>query len=244
MNGNITREGITADLEAMHDVGIGGCLIMHVKLGDIGAHKLGQMPPDGPIRFMSDEFQELFRYAVSEADRLGMQIDMNNADGFTGSGGPWVPVEKSMKKLVWTETHVSGGREVSQTLPQPETVLGFYRDVAVIAYPRQLSLYEQMKDAGTTFFAPAPGFDSKAVADGDPQTRALVWKQGQPIGPVLRISFDEPYAADTLVLHSLNIGRGRADGYSGGLRRRQDVSVGGQHVSEMVSGLPNEHGAV
>jgi hypothetical protein len=209
MNGNITREGITADLEAMHDVGIGGCLIMHVKLGDIGQHKLGQMPPDGPIRFMSDEFRELFRYAVAEADRLGMQIDMNNADGFTGSGGPWVPVEKSMKKLVWTETHVKGGRKVSQELPQPETVLGFYRDVAVIAYPRQLSLYDQMKDAGPSFFAPAKGFDPKAVADGDPQTRALVWKQGQPIGPVLRISFDKPYTADTLVLHGLNIGRGR-----------------------------------
>ena len=137
MNGNITREGITADLEAMHDVGIGGCLIMHVKLGDIGQHKLGQMPPDGPVRFMSEEFRELFRYAVAEADRLGMKIDMNNADGFTGSGGPWVPVEKSMKKLVWTETHVAGGQTISHELPQPETMLDFYRDVAVIAFPRQ-----------------------------------------------------------------------------------------------------------
>jgi (4-O-methyl)-D-glucuronate---lignin esterase len=209
MNGNITREGITADLEAMHDVGIGGCLIMHVKLGDIGQHKLGQMPPDGPIRFMSDEFCDLFRYAVAEADRLGMQIDMNNADGFTGSGGPWVPVEKSMKKLVWTETQLKGGREVSQELAQPETVLNFYRDVAVIAFPRQHSLYDQMEAAQPAFFAPAENFNSKAVADGDPQTRALIWKQGQPIGPVLRISFDKPYTADTLVLHGLNIGRGR-----------------------------------
>ena len=209
MNGNITREGITADLEAMHDVGIGGCLIMHVKLGDIGQHKLGQMPPDGPVRFMSDEFRELFRYAVAEADRLGMKIDMNNADGFTGSGGPWVPVEKSMKKLVWTETHVSGGHEISEKLPQPETVLDFYRDVAVIAFPRQVSLCEQLNAAQPTFFAPAENFDSKTVADGAPQTRALIWKQGQPVGPVLRISFDQPYAADTLILHGLNIGRGR-----------------------------------
>lgn len=209
MNGNITREGITADLEAMRDVGIGGCLIMHVKLGDIGEHKLGQMPPDGPVRFMSDEFRELFRYAVAEADRLGMKIDMNNADGFTGSGGPWVPVEKSMKKLVWTETPVTGGQIVSQELPQPETILGFYRDVAVIAYPRQASLYEQMNAAHPTFSAPAKGFNPKAIADGDPQSRALIWKQGKKDSPVLQVSFDEPYRADTLVLHGLNIGRGR-----------------------------------
>ena len=209
MNGNITREGITADLEAMRDVGIGGCLIMHVKLGDIGQFKLGQMPPDGPIRFMSDEFCELFRYAAAEADRLGMKIDMNNADGFTGSGGPWVPVEKSMKKLVWTETNVSGGQDVKKELPQPETVLDFYRDVAVIAFPSQHSLYDQLHAAKPTFVAPAQGFNSQAVADGDPQTRALIWKQGQPVGPVLRISFEKPYTADTLVLHGLNIGRGR-----------------------------------
>ena len=208
MNGNITREGITADLEAMHDVGIGGCLIMHVKLGDIGGHKLGQMPPDGPVRFMSDEFRDLFRYAVAEADRLGMKIDMNNADGFTGSGGPWVPVEKSMKKLVWTETAVTGGQQVSQELPQPETILGFYRDVAVIAYPRQASLYEQMDEAHPAFSAPAKGFNPEAIADGDPQSRALIWKRGQKGAPVLQVSFDKPYRADTLVLHGLNIGRG------------------------------------
>ncbi len=41
LNGNITREGITADLEAMKRVGIGGVLIMEV---DQGA-------PQGPVAF-------------------------------------------------------------------------------------------------------------------------------------------------------------------------------------------------
>ncbi len=209
MNGNITREGITADLEAMREVGIGGCLIMHVKLGDIGQIKMGQMPPDGPIEFMSEEFRKLFRYAVVEADRLGMKIDMNNADGFTGSGGPWVPVEQSMKKLVWTETHVSGGREISQKLPQPETVLDFYRDVAVIAFPSQPSLVAQMRAAHPSFSAPAKDFRPEAVADGDASTRTPIRRQPNEGPPALRISFDNPYTADTLVVQGASIGRGR-----------------------------------
>ena len=207
MNGNITREGITADLEAMHEVGIGGCLIMHVKLGDIGKMKLGQMPPDGPVRFMSEDFRKLFRHAVAEADRLGMKIDMNNADGFTGSGGPWVPVEKSMKKLVWTEANVSGGQAISRKLAQPETILGFYRDVAVVAFPRQASLVEQMKAGGAVFSASAKDFDARAIADGDSETRSVVWRRADKSLPAVTISFEKPYTADTLVLDGLELGR-------------------------------------
>ncbi len=209
MNGNITSDGITADLEAMHRVGIGGCLIMHVKLGDIGQMKLGQMPPDGPVEFMSEDFRKLFRHAVAEADRLGMKIDMNNADGFTGSGGPWVPVEKSMKKLVWTETNVSGPQAVSQSLPQPETVLGFYRDVAVVAFPRQPSLVQQMKAARPSFSAPAKDFRPEAVADGDATTCTPILQQAGEGLPCLHISFEEPYTADTLVVESVTKGRGQ-----------------------------------
>lgn len=208
MNGNITREGITADLEAMHKVGIGGSLIMHVKLGDIGESKLGNMPPDGPITFMSDEFRGLFRHAVAEAARLGMKIDMNNADGFTGSGGPWVPVEKSMKKLVWSEIGVTGGKRVTVELPQPETLLDFYRDVTVIAYPRQPSLYDQMKAAGPTFSASGPRFRPGAIADDNPATQTAVAGTGLKDGPHLLISFVEPYTADTLVLRGARVVRG------------------------------------
>ena len=208
MNGNITRTGIAADLEAMKRNGIGGCLIMHVKLGDIGEHKLGQMPPDGPVRFMSDEFRTLFRHAVTEADRLGLKIDMNNADGFTGSGGPWVPVERSMKKLVWTETQVAGGGKRTLQLPQPETVLGFYRDVAAVAFPCQVSLRAQMTAAQPTFSAADGTFDHGAVADGDPSTHTRIWQQGSKGQPHLLISFPEPYLADTLVVRSLRVVRG------------------------------------
>jgi len=125
MNGNITREGITADLEAMKRVGIGGTLIMSVSTG---------IPP-GKVDFMSREWRELFTHAVREADRLGLQIIMNNDDGWTGSGGPWNRVEHSMQVLTSSETQVKGPKTFDGVLPRPPAKLDYYRDIAVLAIP-------------------------------------------------------------------------------------------------------------
>jgi hypothetical protein len=123
LNSNVTREGITADLEAMKKVGIGGVLIMDV---DQGA-------PAGKIKFMDVQWQEMFRFAVQEASRLGMEINMNNDAGWNGSGGPWITPEFAMQTLVFSETRFAGGKKIDMMLPQPPTKGDFYRDVAVIA---------------------------------------------------------------------------------------------------------------
>ena len=125
LNGNITSNGITADLEAMGRVGIGGVLIMEV---DQGA-------PLGPVGFMSVEWRALFRHVVAEAKRLGLEVNMNNDAGWNGSGGPWIKPEHSMQKVVVTETNLDGGRRFEGALAQPQTVAGFYRDIAVLAFP-------------------------------------------------------------------------------------------------------------
>ena len=125
LNGNITREGITADLEAMKRVGIGGVLIMEV---DQGA-------PVGPVDFMSPDWRELFQHVHAEAERLGLEVNMNNDAGWNGSGGPWITPEQSMQKVVWTETDVTGPKRFEEPLPQPETVAGFYRDISSLAFP-------------------------------------------------------------------------------------------------------------
>ena len=125
LNGNITKQGITADLEAMKRVGIGGVLIMEV---DQGA-------PAGPVAFAGTQWRELFTFACSEAGRLGLEINMNNDAGWCGSGGPWITPELSMQKLVWTQTAVHGGASVDMELPAPEKVADYYEDVAVLAFP-------------------------------------------------------------------------------------------------------------
>jgi hypothetical protein len=125
LNGNVTREGITADLESMRRVGIGGVLIMEV---DQGA-------PVGPVGFMSDRWRELFGHVVAEAGRLGLEVNMNNDAGWNGSGGPWVKPELSMQKVVASRTEVAGPKHVEASLPRPKAVAGFYRDIAVLAFP-------------------------------------------------------------------------------------------------------------
>jgi hypothetical protein len=125
LNGNITREGITADLEAMKRVGIGGVLIMEV---DQGA-------PRGPVAFMSPRWRELFQHVVAEAQRLGLEVNMNNDAGWNGSGGPWIKPEQSMQKVVWSDTNLEGPKRFEGMLPQPQAVAGYYRDITVLAFP-------------------------------------------------------------------------------------------------------------
>ncbi|MCX6227321.1 MAG: glycosyl hydrolase [Bacteroidia bacterium] len=125
LNSNISREGITADLEAMKRVGIGGVLIMEV---DQGA-------PVGPVAFMSDQWRELFKFMISEAGRLGIEVNMNNDAGWNGSGGPWVPLGKSMQVVVASEKQVRGGAKFAGDLPKPKANSGYYRDIAVLAFP-------------------------------------------------------------------------------------------------------------
>lgn len=125
LSGNITRAGITADLEAMKRAGIGGVLIMEV---DQGA-------PVGPVAFMSPQWRELFQHVVAEAGRLGLEVNMNDDAGWNGSGGPWITPPQSMQKVVWSETNLAGPKRFAGTLPQPQAVAGYYRDITVLAFP-------------------------------------------------------------------------------------------------------------
>ena len=125
LSGNLTKEGITADFEALARVGIGGVLYMEV---DQGA-------PKGPADFAGPLWRELFQHACHEAHRLGLEINMNNDAGWCGSGGPWITPELAMQKVVWSETVIAGGQRMEVALPQPQAVKGFYRDIAVLAMP-------------------------------------------------------------------------------------------------------------
>ncbi len=125
LNGNITNCGITADLEAMQRVGLGGALIMEVDQGT----------PVGPVDFMGTPWRNAFRHVHAETKRLGLEINMNNDAGWNGSGGPWVQPEQSMQEVTWSETSITGPLRFEGVLPQPGTVAGYYRDIAVQAIP-------------------------------------------------------------------------------------------------------------
>ncbi len=133
MDGNLSMEEMTNDLESMKAVGINHVIFLEVGIG----------VPRGPIDFMSEEWQNHFVHAVRETERLGMKILLGAGPGWCGSGGPWVKPEESMKHLLYSETKVSGNKKVDVILPIPEqrsTIWHnmkdpYYEDVAVYAIP-------------------------------------------------------------------------------------------------------------
>ena len=76
---------------------------------------------------------------MQEAKRLNLQLGMHVSDGFALAGGPWITPELSMQKLVWTKTYIKAGRNERINLEQPQAYKGYYKDVAVFAYPANSS---------------------------------------------------------------------------------------------------------
>lgn len=125
MNGNVTKEGITADFEALARIGIGG-----VQMFDAGCNI-----PAGPLSFNSPEWFDMFRHAASEARRLGLEICIPNCSGWSSSGGPWNMPSNGMKFVTWRETKVKGPSKFCGKLARDQEDNGFYEDIAVVAFP-------------------------------------------------------------------------------------------------------------
>src|SRR6476661_8409003 len=94
---NVTKEGITKDLEWMKRVGIAGFQLADVNAG-------GGQTVDKKIEFGTAEWFDAVRFAASEADRLGLEMTIFSSAGWSETGGPWVKPSQAMKKLVWSET--------------------------------------------------------------------------------------------------------------------------------------------
>lgn len=144
MNGNVTKDGIAKDLEWMRRIGIGGVTNFDAAMGT-------PQIVDRRLVYMSPEWKEAFRFAVGRAKELGLEFGIAASPGFSETGGPWVTPEAAMKKLVWSDTLITGGKKFDGVLPTPPSVAGpfqtvrqpadgqfhapdFYRDTHVLAY--------------------------------------------------------------------------------------------------------------
>lgn len=131
LHANVTREGITADLTAMAEQGIGGAYIFSIGPQD------DRLLVEKPANPLTEYWWELVGHAFNEAGRLGLKIAMNACDGWATAGSPDITPELSMQKLVWTETRVPAGQLFDGIIKQPETIRDYYRDIAIIAFPEQ-----------------------------------------------------------------------------------------------------------
>ena len=145
MGSTITADGITGDLQALHDAGFGGSVMC--SMADIckpGAAPIGN-PPTPDIVTFNDKWWQLVRHAATESNRLGLEFGIGNCAGYESCGGPWITPELSMQKVVWSETQFSGPGVFSGNVPKPDLAIrGFpevlarrtvVRDIAVLAVP-------------------------------------------------------------------------------------------------------------
>jgi hypothetical protein len=129
LNGNVSKASITRDLEQMKAKGFGGAVLIDAG----GAEQWGNSPtPHGPT-FFSPQWRELYRHALGEANRVGLEMSLNIQSGWN-LGGPVVAPEDAAKKYVWSEIRVTGGTNLQLQLPPPKARENFYRDIAVVAF--------------------------------------------------------------------------------------------------------------
>lgn len=157
INGNVTKDGITKDLETIDRLGLGGVILFST----------GHFWP-GDVPFASDAFWDHAGFAMEEADRLGLGFGMFNSDGWSQTGGPWITPEHAMKEIVWTETRVPAGTMV-RALAQPAT-RELYEDIAVIAFP----VPEGDENLDLRLSTTLNLIESPNLLDGNDQTRATV----------------------------------------------------------------------
>ncbi|MGJ8691815.1 MAG: glycosyl hydrolase [Thalassotalea sp.] len=179
MNGNMSKVGLTKDLESMAEVGIGGTILFNVGLN----------MPKGDVIFNSDTHLDMIGHMAAESKRLGLSFSLHNCDGWSSSGGPWITPELSMKKVTWSETVVAGGN-VNIKLREPTSLKNYYRDVAVLAYP---SMDTELWDAQQkpTITASDEKFDIKVVSDHDITGYSTInAKSNDPVW--LQFAYDKP----------------------------------------------------
>ncbi|MEI5689088.1 glycosyl hydrolase [Sphingomonas kyungheensis] len=204
LNGNITEDGIAKDLAWMKAIGLGG----------VQAFDANLMTPQvvkTRLAYMSPAWKQAFRFAATTAQRLDLELAIAASPGWSETGGPWVPPADGMKKLVWSETDVMGGRRPTAPLAAPPSVTGpfqslpffdslaefdakaagsargqFYADVAVLAYPLTVA------DAARPNVMEGASGDLAALVDDDPST-AVALPRGTTSAPaVLTLRYAAP----------------------------------------------------
>jgi hypothetical protein len=187
MNGNVTREGIDADLAAMKEIGLSGLLAFD------GSNDI----PKGPVDYLSPQWLDLMTHMMKRGEELGLSVAMQNAPGWSSSGGPWISPAQAMQQIVWTETTVDGGRRVTAKLPQPYTKLGYYRDAIVVAYPASdgdEGLWRAALDKATVGTRATP---MAALTDRDLHTAVEI----APDAPLV-VEARTPFSAQAITLYA------------------------------------------
>ncbi|MGB4293331.1 MAG: glycosyl hydrolase [Bacteroidales bacterium] len=234
MNGNITKEGISADLQWMHRTGIAG-------FQNFDAGLATPQVVEKRLIFMTPEWKDAFRHTTVLADSLGLEMAIAGSPGWSESGGPWVKPEEGMKKLVWSEIIINGGTPFTGTLPHPPANSGvfqnlgaeggfgqrgegvglpeYYSDIAVIAY-RIPEPDVSLMELKPTVTSSGGKFTLEMLTDGDLSVSSLLPINRADSVAWIKFEFSQPQT-----IYSLTMVGGGSPGRFGIGRSRQRRSL-------------------
>ncbi|MBE0536478.1 MAG: glycoside hydrolase family 2 [Phycisphaerae bacterium] len=155
---NLSKEGITRDLESMSRVGIGEALIGNIFLDDV---------PAGNVKVLSPEWWDLVEHALREGGRTGVNISLFNCPGWSQSGGPWIKPEQAMRYLAFSETRITGPVRFNEKLAVPKEP---FQDVAVLAFPAPLNDADSLAVRSPQIICTPAAPGAEKIADGDLST--------------------------------------------------------------------------
>mgnify|MGYP001067616642 FL=1 len=171
IDGNVTKEGVVKDLEAMKAAGIDRAF-----MANIGGTGTGAPNAQYRVKFMSDEWWDITRAALKKASELGIDIGIFNSPGWSQSGGPWIKANQTMRYLNSSRTLVKGPGRVTVKLPQPADE---FEDVKVVAFPNPTPAGTVLTTANASITSAPMMGDLTAMTDGDNATDVRFTTNGE-----------------------------------------------------------------
>ncbi|KIA86520.1 glycosyl hydrolase [Flavobacterium sp. AED] len=206
MNGNISKDGIAKDLLWMNRIGIGGFM-------NFDAAMTTPQIVKKRLSYMTPEWKDAFQFTTKLADSLKLEMAIAGSPGWSESGGPWVPAKSGMKKLVWSEIRVKGGKKFTGVLPKAPTKTGafqnipfseamtigdpvaepvdYYEDISLMAYklPDNEVNFIDLKPKVTSS---GGNFTANQLTDGDLATTILLPATKNDESAWIQFAFEKP----------------------------------------------------
>jgi len=189
LSGNVSKEGVIKDLEAMKKVGINRAFI-----GDIGLNDV----PFGKVKFMSEDWWDILHTALKTATRLNIQIGLFNSPGWSQSGGPWVKPAQTMRYMNSSQIMVKGPVSFNKQLVKPDPD---FQDVKVLAFPVPADYNSDISVLKPKLSA-VPDIDSLGNLMDKNLSTGIHFKKDQQYS--LDISVAKPYTVRSLTLATLH----------------------------------------
>ena len=200
IGGNVSKEGITADLEAIAAAGLSGILFFHGQFGGLWAGV------DTPIVCLSPQWEDAIQHMGRECRRLGLRFTVMNCPGWALAGGPWITEENAMRNLAYSRIEVDGGAEQTVDLPLPKEATDQqwrnWQDIATLAFPTPEGETEPLRPSSVS--SSKGDIDWINYITGKPEKTAILPPADRGAPHWIEVNFDAPVVLRTLEMPSIN----------------------------------------